>query len=70
MDSTVIVGLFSLVGTCIGSLAGIIASNKLINYRLDKLEKKVDVYIERTYALEGKMRDVEYNIRDLKGVKK
>lgn len=70
MDSTVIVGLLSLGGTCIGSLAGIIASNKLINYRLDKLEKKVDKHnnvIERTYELEGKMREVEHNIRDLKG---
>lgn len=55
MPSEVIVGLLSLVGTLIGSVAGIIASNKLTIYRIDQLEKKVDKHnqiIERTYKLE------------------
>ena len=55
MPSEVMVGLLSLVGTLIGSIAGIIASNKLTIYRIDQLEKKVDKHnniIERTYKLE------------------
>lgn len=55
MPSEVIVGLLSLTGTLIGSIAGIIASNKLTIYRIDQLEKKVDKHnqiIERTYKLE------------------
>lgn len=55
MPSEVVVGLLSLVGTLVGSVAGIIASNKLTIYRIDQLEKKVDKHnqiIERTYKLE------------------
>lgn len=55
MQSEIIVGLLSLAGTLIGSIAGIIASNKLTLYRIEQLEKKVDKHnnlIERTYRLE------------------
>ena len=57
MPSEIIVGILSLVGTLIGSIAGIIASNRLTLYRIDQLEKKVDKHnnlIERTYNLEEK----------------
>lgn len=55
MSPEITVGLLSLAGTLIGSVAGIIASNKLTIYRIDQLEKKVDKHnniIERTYKLE------------------
>lgn len=55
MQSEIIVGLLSLAGTLIGSIAGIIASNKLTLYRIEQLEKKVDKHnnlIERTFKLE------------------
>ena len=55
MTSEIVVGLLSLAGTLIGSIAGIIASNKLTLYRIEQLEKKVDKHnnmIERTYKLE------------------
>ena len=55
MDSTIIVTLLSLLGTLIGSLGGIIASNKLVIYRIQELEKKVNKHnevIERVYKLE------------------
>lgn len=69
MDNTIIVALISLAGTIIGSLAGILVSNKLTNYRIQKLEEKVDKHntvIERTFKLEGRMTEVEHDIRDLK----
>lgn len=55
MDSTIIVALLSLLGTLIGSLGGIIASNKIVIYRIQELEKKVNKHnevIERVYKLE------------------
>ena len=42
MDKEVLVALLSLVGTCRGAGGGVFISNKLINYRLDQLEKKLD----------------------------
>lgn len=55
MDSVVIVALLSLAGTLIGSLSGILVANKLVNYRLQQLEKKVDKHnnlIDRMYHAE------------------
>ena len=52
---TIIVGVLSLIGTLIGSIAGILTANKLTNYRIDQLEKKVDKHnsvIERVALLE------------------
>lgn len=55
MSETIIVALLSLVGTLIGSLCGILAANKLVVYRIEQLEKKVEKHnnvIERVYNLE------------------
>lgn len=55
MDDTIIVALLSLAGTLLGTLGGIVASQKLVAYRLEQLEKKVQAHnnlIERTYKLE------------------
>ena len=73
MSETVIVGLLSLCGTVIGSIAGILTASKLTNYRIEQLEKKVDKHnsvVERTFKLEGRMNEAEHDIRDLKGGKK
>ena len=69
MDNTIIVAVLSFVGTIVGSLAGILTANKLTNYRIQKLEEKVDKHntvIERTYVLEGKMKAVEEDVKELK----
>lgn len=69
MNSETLVALLSLAGTLIGSLSGILVTNKLVNYRLTQLEKKVDKHnsvVERTYKLEGRMTEVEHEIRDIK----
>ena len=55
MPSEIIVALLSMAGTAIGSISGVMAANKLTNYRIEQLEKKVDKHntvIERTFKLE------------------
>ena len=55
MSDTIVVALLSLAGTLIGSIFGIIASNKLVVYRIEQLEKKVEKHnnvLERVYTLE------------------
>ena len=55
MPSEIIVALLSMTGTAIVSVAGGMAANKLTNYRIEQLEKKVDKHntvIERTFKLE------------------
>lgn len=72
MNSSVLVSIFSLTGTLIGSIAGILTANRLSNYRIAQLEKKVEMHnqvIERTFRLEGRMTEAEHDIRDLKGGK-
>ena len=41
MTSEVLIGVLSLIGTLIGTIGGILASNRLVTYRLEQLEKKV-----------------------------
>lgn len=55
MTNEIIVGILSLCGTGMGTLAGIVTSSKLTNYRLEQLEEKVNKHnnvIERVFNLE------------------
>jgi hypothetical protein len=69
MSETIIIALLSFVGTVVGSLLGILAANKLTNYRLEQLEKKVEKHnnlVERMYNLETKVAVDEEEIEHLK----
>lgn len=69
MTSDVVVAIFSLAGTLIGSFAGIMIANKLVNYRLAQLEKKVDKHnhvIERVMVLEHDAKFMRRDIDELK----
>ena len=51
----IIVAVLALIGTAVGSLGGILTANKLTNYRIEMLEKKVDKHnevIERVALIE------------------
>lgn len=59
MSDTIIVAILSLVGTMIGSIAGIMTANKLVVYRIEQLEKKVEKHnsvVERTFKLEEEVK--------------
>ncbi len=69
MSDGVIVALLSLLGSLGGTLGGILVSNKLTNFRLERLEKQVQAHnnlVERTYQLEGQMKECQHEILDLK----
>lgn len=62
MRSEVVVALLSLVGTFIGTIGGILASQKLTSYRISKLEEKVDKHnnlIDRMYKIETRVTLIE-----------
>ena len=64
----IIIAVLSLLGTIIGSLSGVLAANRLTNYRIQELEKKVDKHntvIERTYRLEEMMKVANNRLSDL-----
>ena len=66
MNSEIIVGALSLVGTFVGSFSGM----KIISYRIEQLEKKVDKhnnFAERVPILEEKMAVANHRIADLEG---
>lgn len=70
MSDAVMVAVLSLVGTLGGSFSGIMAANKLVNYRLQQLENKVEKHnkvIERVYELEKHEAVVDEEIEQLKG---
>ena len=72
MSDVVLVALIGLAGSAIGAFGGVMASARLTQYRIQQLEEKVQKHnnmIERTYQLEGRMTEVEHDIRDLKGAR-
>lgn len=69
MTETIVVAVLSLLGTLIGSIAGILTANKLTNYRIEQLEKKVEKHnqvVERMYNLEKKVAVDEEELEHLK----
>lgn len=80
MSEAIIVALLSLLGTLAGSLLGILAANKLVVYRIEQLEKKVEKHnqvVERVYNLETneavvkeELKNINHRIDDLEDAKK
>lgn len=70
MSEAVIVALLSLAGTVIGSLLGILAANKLVTYRLEQLELKVNKHnnlVERMAVAEKRIETHGKEIDGLRG---
>lgn len=76
----VVTSLIGVIGSFIGTLAGIMINSKLTNYRIEQLEKKVDKHnhvIERVYQLEKSeavfkedLKVANHRIDDLEGYHK
>ena len=68
MNTEIVVALITLFGSAIGTLAGILASTKLVTYRIEQLEKKVDKHntlIERMTEAETKITFLEDDVEKL-----
>ena len=69
MSEAILVAVISGVCTLLGSLGGVMATSSLTSYRLKRREDEVGKHnkvIERTFRLEGRMDEVEHEVRDLK----
>lgn len=68
MTEAIIIAIIGFLGAVVGSGLGIIASAKLTNYRLEQLEKKVNLHnsvVERMYKLEQREALLEQHVEDL-----
>ena len=66
MNNDILIALLSFVGTLIGSFSGM----KLMSYRIEQLEKKVDKhngFAERIPLLEERFKEIERRISELEG---
>ena len=66
MTDAIIVALIGLLGSGAGTFGGILVSSKLTQYRLEQLEKKVEVHnqvIDRVYKLEERTEVQEEKIK-------
>lgn len=66
MSDAVMVALIGLLGSAGGAFGGILVSSKLTQYRLEQLEKKVEVHngvIDRVYKLEERTEIQEEKIK-------
>ena len=64
MQGEILVALMSLCGTCIGSWGGM----KLMSYRIEQLEKKVEKhnnFAQRMPVVEAQIKVINHRIEDL-----
>ena len=64
MQGEIIVAAFSLLGTCIGSWGGL----KLMSYRIEQLEKKVEKhnnFAGRMPVVEEQIKVINHRLEDL-----
>ena len=62
------IATLTLVGTLVGTFGGILTSNKLTCYRIEKLEEKVDKhnnFAARMPVLEEQIKVINHRIEDL-----
>ncbi len=69
MSTEIWVAILALVGTLTGSLSGVLISNKLVNFRLDELEKRVEklfLLSERVAIIERDVKSISGEVKDAK----
>lgn len=68
MSTEITVALLSLLGTSLGSMAGILTANRLSNYRIQQLEIKVDKhnnFAGRIPVIEEQIKVINHRVGDL-----
>jgi len=65
----IFIALIPVIGTAIGTFGGILLSNRLTNYRIEQLEKKVEKHnhlVERMTAVEYSAKSAHKRIDEIK----
>lgn len=62
-DPSITVAMISLVGTIIGSITGVLVSNKLTTYRIEQLERKLDRYASNVDEMRERLAVVERDVQ-------
>lgn len=62
-DPSITVAMISLVGTIIGSITGVLVSNKLTTFRIEQLEKKIDKYSNNVDEIKERLVIVEQSTK-------
>lgn len=68
MSGEVVVALITLLGSAIGTIGGIFATNKMTAYRIEQLEKKVGKHnkvVERMYEAEKNISVISEEIKNV-----
>lgn len=63
MSSELIIAILSCLGTIAGSITGILVSNRLSNYRIEQLEKKIDKYANNMDEIKERLIIVEQSTK-------
>ncbi len=63
MSSDLIIAILSCLGTVVGSITGILVSNRLSNYRIEQLEKKIDKYANNMDEIKERLVIVEQSTK-------
>ena len=69
MSSEILIALLSFAGTCLGSITAVLTANKLVNYRISELEKKVDKHnqvLDRVAVNEADMETLRQVVKEYK----
>ena len=71
-NAEIITTIISFIGTALGAVTGILVSNRLSNYRIEQLEKKLDKYAnnvdemrERLVIVEQSAKSAHHRIDDV-----
>lgn len=67
MTGDIILALIAFAGTLVGTFGGIMTANRLSNYRIEQLEKKVEKHnnlVERMVVVENSVKSAHHRIDD------
>lgn len=67
MNGDIVLALIAFAGTLVGTFGGILTANRLSNYRIEQLEKKVEKHnnlVERMVVVENSVKSAHHRIDD------